>query len=89
LIGVLLEKIKSLLLQLGNDSVIKETDYGSLSLPVLVMLGDRDKMVSLEETVNVYKNIPKAQLCILPGTPHPIEQSDMPVLASFIRRFCV
>ena len=51
------------------------------------MLGDRDKMVGQEETVAIHKSIPNAQLVILPGTPHPIEQVDTTQLADQLRRF--
>jgi hypothetical protein len=51
------------------------------------MLGDRDKMVTLEETVTVYKNLLNAQLCILPNTPHPLEQVNVDLLAYVIYTF--
>ena len=44
------------------------------------MLGDRDKMVSLDETVAVYKSLPNAEMCVLPNTPHPLEQADTGLL---------
>jgi len=51
------------------------------------MLGDRDKMVSQEETARIQKSIPNAQLAILPGTPHPIEQVDISLLTGHLRHF--
>jgi hypothetical protein len=51
------------------------------------MLGDRDKMVSLEETVTVSKQLPNASLAVLPQTSHPVEKADPVVLSFFIRRF--
>ena len=51
------------------------------------MLGDRDKMVSLEETTAVYKAIPHAALAVLPNTPHALEQTDPSLIAFFIHRF--
>lgn len=41
------------------------------------MLGDRDKMVTLDETVNAYKAIPGAALSVFPETPHPLEKVDV------------
>src|ERR1044071_7638616 len=67
----LLDKTKQLLTGLGNNNTLQPEDYTSINTPCLVMLGDRDKMVTLEETVAVYKKLPKAQLAVLPGTPHP------------------
>ena len=76
-----------MMLQLGKDNVLKTPDHETIQHPCLIMLGDRDKMVSLEETVNVYRSLPNSQLAVLPNTPHPIEQVDKELLAYFIRRF--
>jgi hypothetical protein len=53
----------------------------------MLLLGDRDKMVLLEETVAVYKSLPNAQMAVLPCTAHPIEQVDIALLDFFVRRF--
>jgi hypothetical protein len=44
-------------------------------------------MVTLDETVAVYKQLPNAQLGVLPGTPHAFEQVNLSVLAQMITRF--
>ena len=49
-------------------------DYKNIKQQVLVMLGDRDKMVSVEETLAVFKALSNGYIAMLPGTPHPIEQ---------------
>jgi pimeloyl-ACP methyl ester carboxylesterase len=82
---VLLEKTKEMMLRLGYQNTLQTTDYSSITTPTLLLLGDRDKMVSLEETIAVYKFLPNAQLGVLPGTPHPLEQVDINLLCRFIR----
>lgn len=82
-----LHKTVQLLLQIGTDNPLKLPDYNSIQLPVKLMLGDRDKMVSLDETIQVYQALPNAQLCILPSTAHPIEAVDTGRLAYAIRDF--
>lgn len=52
-----------------------------------VLLGDRDKMVTLDETLAVYKQLPNAQCGVLPGTPHAFEQVNIPLLAQLIKEF--
>jgi len=84
---LLLEKTTALLLSLGKNNALKLEDYTSLSAPSLLLLGDRDKMISTEETFAVYKQLPNAQLGILPATPHPIEQVNINTLAFFIQQF--
>ncbi len=85
----LLGKTKKMLIAMGNNNPLKTADYSTITNPVLLMLGDRDKMVLLEETVTVYKALPNAQMAVLPGTPHPLEQADMEQLAFQIKRFAV
>ena len=49
--------------------VIEPADLKKISAPVLVMAGDTD-FTSLEETAEIYRALPKAQLIIVPGTGH-------------------
>jgi pimeloyl-ACP methyl ester carboxylesterase len=82
-----LERTADMLSAMGDDNPLKAEDYATINLPVLLMLGDRDKMVSLEETLTVYRKLPAAQLSILPNTPHPIEQVSVSRLAFEIQTF--
>lgn len=82
-----LAKTTAMLKGLGDNNALKITDYAAIQTPALVLLGDRDKMISLEETIAVYKSLPGAQMGMLPNTPHPIEQVDVEQLAYFIKRF--
>jgi esterase/lipase len=82
-----LNRTKQMLLELGQANPLKLEDYTSIITPSLLLLGDRDKMVTLEETVDVYKQMSTAQLGILPNTPHPIEQVDIIMLTATIKRF--
>lgn len=82
-----LSKTASMMLALGADNPLKPEDHAAITHPSLILLGDRDKMVSLDETLAVYRALPNAQLGLLPGTGHPIEQVDAEVLSFFIRRF--
>jgi pimeloyl-ACP methyl ester carboxylesterase len=84
---VVLQKTGQLLKDLGEDPLLSADACHDIQAPTLLMLGDRDKMVSQEETVAIHKSIPNAQLAILPGTPHPIEQVDMSLLTSQLRHF--
>lgn len=83
----LLDKTKQLLTGLGKQNALQATDYPSISIPALLLLGDRDKMVTMDETINVYKQLPLGKLGILPGTPHPIEQVDISLLKHLIKQF--
>lgn len=84
---VLLGKTAEMMTEMGKDNPLKLSYYPAIQTPTLIMLGDRDKMVTLEETVAVYKALPAAQMAVLPNTPHPLEQADTSLIGFFIRRF--
>ncbi|WP_205509647.1 alpha/beta fold hydrolase [Longitalea arenae] len=84
---VLLDKTRQLLTALGNNNTLQPEDYATITTPSLVLLGDRDKMVTLEETLAVYKQLPNARFGVLPGTPHAFEQVNLSLLAFLIDGF--
>lgn len=83
----LLARTTKLLTGLGKNNALSAQDYQAIETPVLVLRGDRDAMVSLEETVAAYEALPDALLGILPGTPHPIEKAPIPLLVQMVRDF--
>lgn len=83
----LLRKTGLMLEGLGKDNALKPEDYQNIQTPCLVMLGDRDRMVTLEETLAVHKALPHSELAILPGTPHPFENVSQELLFFLLKRF--
>lgn len=82
-----LEKTKEMFINLGAEDVLSEEEIRQISTKVRVGLGDRDEMVSIEETVNVYRLLPDGELQIFPSTPHPLEKVPLPDLVHSIRSF--
>ncbi|HPH98925.1 MAG TPA: alpha/beta fold hydrolase [Chitinophagaceae bacterium] len=82
-----LNQTADMLIAMGENNHLHEDDYASITSPVCVMLGDRDKMVTLQETLNVYTKLPNAQMAMLPNTPHIIEQVNMGLLCYMIHHF--
>jgi len=83
----MLQESIQMMTRLGTNNPIPREHYADITAPVLLLLGDRDKMVSLEETVAAYKAMPNAQMGTLPGTPHPLEQVNMGVLVGMVNSF--
>ena len=83
----LIAKTGDMLQVLGGNNTLKIEDYADIQTPSLLLLGDRDKMITLEETIAVYKALPNAQMGMLPNMQHPIEQADVETLSYFIKRF--
>ena len=84
---LVLEKTRNMMVQLGKQNVLQAEDYKNIAAPCLLLLGDKDKMISTEETIAVQQALPHGDFRSLPNTPHPIEQADMDMLASIVTEF--
>jgi len=83
----ILGKTKEMLLQLGIRNELQIDDYTTIRNPCLLLLGDKDKMIALDETIAVCDALPNAGYKVLPATPHPIEQVDTRLLSDLITEF--
>jgi pimeloyl-ACP methyl ester carboxylesterase len=81
----LLTGTASLMLELGNDPPLTIKTLKNITIPVSVMVGELDAMVSVEETNAVFKSLPRGKMTILPGVKHPLEKVDSEVLIRAIR----
>ena len=62
-----------------------------IAIPCLLIIGDRDAAISIEEYDKMYRIIPHAELCVLPNTTHSALHNENPELFSktvidFIKR---
>lgn len=83
----LMQKTAQMMLNLGQNPEVKDSDFEYINIPILLSVGDKDAMVTLEETIAVHRKIKDSQLLVLPRTIHPIEKVDVEELARQIRRF--
>jgi pimeloyl-ACP methyl ester carboxylesterase len=47
-----------------------EADFRRITAPVLLINGDRDETIAVEDAVELYRLIPGAELAVLPGASH-------------------
>jgi len=80
----LLARTADLMREIGARQFLSPGVLKTITTPVLLCIGDRDKMVTLEETINVYKMLPKAAMYMLPDTKHPIETANTELLATLL-----
>lgn len=71
---------------LGRHPMTAE-DFGKVECPVRISVGDRDQMVSIEESQYVFTCLPKADLLVMPSTPHLFEKLNHSYLSEEIIRF--
>lgn len=82
-----LYKTAQFMTDLGNGGGLSENDFSSISCPVCLMIGDKDEMVSLDETKHVAQQLQAGEILILPNCKHPIQGVDASYLKSKIATF--
>lgn len=70
----------------GRTWGFTEADLKKIAKPVLIVAGDQDA-VPLEEIARIFRAVPKAKLCILPGTGHTTFQDRPDWLNPIILNF--
>jgi len=82
-----LARSSDMMVDLGRENALKETDLQSITHTIRMGIGDRDEMVTLEDTISTYRKFSEAQLFVMPDTPHPLEKIDIKRIARQIREF--
>lgn len=83
----LLHATADMLLQLGNHPLLNRAQLEKISSEVLLLIGDKDNMVSLKETTDTAQQLQKGSVEILSNTAHPVEQIDIKMLSGKILSF--
>lgn len=83
---LLLPAIAELMIDLGKNPPLKN-NLSTINLPVQIMVGDKDNMVTIEESAHVYRSLPNAKLAVLPETKHPIDKVRPNLLLNLIKDF--
>jgi pimeloyl-ACP methyl ester carboxylesterase len=71
---------------LGDQPNIPIKDLSKIKAKVLIMAGDED-IILTKHTLDIYENIPKAQLCIMPGETHFAPASNPELFNEIVHRF--
>lgn len=62
-------------------------DYRNITAPILILAGDRDPDVSLDDALEMYRLIPKADLAVVPGSDHYFMWSKAQLFTSTVLDF--
>lgn len=76
-----------MMMRLGKNQELPDAELKKIRIPVLVCLGDKDKMVSASESNHAVSNLENGKLQILPDTSHPLERVNCKLLAELIGTF--
>lgn len=83
----LLTSMAKLMMRLAEKPLLNKADYEVLRMPVQLMVGDRDSMVSIEETLDAVRSIANAHIAVLPNAKHPIDSVAPDMLLSLMKDF--
>lgn len=83
----LLGMTREMMTRLGRKNLLNTEMLARVKNDVLVSIGDRDKMVTLEETIAAYRVMVNSSLLVIPNTGHPIERVDAKRLTYEIKNF--
>lgn len=84
---LLLNNTATMLTGLGNNPLLTDGVLQKIDLPVLLLIGQKDNMVSIEETEATKQCLQQGSIFILQGTPHPIEQVNIGLLVEQLNNF--
>ncbi len=83
----LLNASADMLSLLGDKPLLNNACLQKITADVLLLIGEKDNMVSLEETTLTAQQLPKGSIQVLPNTVHAIEQVSMTVLSEKLLSF--
>jgi esterase/lipase len=82
-----LKSTAEMMIALGKKNTLQLSDYQNIEHQTLISIGDKDSMVTLEETIAVYRQLKNANFFVLPNTQHPIEKVELERLSKEIKLF--
>lgn len=83
----LLQKTAAMMLGLGKHPALVMSDFNMIACVMAIGLGDKDKMIPIEDAIAVKNALPNACLDILPFTQHPIDRVKTELLVERLKYF--
>jgi len=82
-------RTRELLWSLGERGGFHADEASQIRQQVRLMLGDRDKTVTMDETQAIFQALPHGELEVLPNTAHPFEKASPTRLAQSLHDFFI
>jgi pimeloyl-ACP methyl ester carboxylesterase len=78
---------RDLFTELGRAPALTEDDIRAIDLPALIMSGETDPLVTIEETRALAGLIRRWRLATFPGSAHPLSATPLPGIADTLVQF--
>lgn len=82
-----LERTAAMMIALGERPALRFEDLAEVRSETMIGIGDRDRMVTIEESLLAYRSLGSGRFIALPATPHPLERVSAERLAHEIGEF--
>lgn len=79
--------IAEMMISLGKNPPLHDEILKNIKIPVQIMVGDQDHMVTIEESTAVHRKLTKGKLAVLPNTKHPLEKAQPDLLLNLMQDF--
>lgn len=83
---LLLPALSDMMTRLGKAPLLQD-NLAELAIPVQITVGDKDVMVTVEESLEVYRKLQDGRLAVLPGTKHPLDRVKPQLLLDSMKDF--
>jgi len=84
---LMLSRTAAYMTSLGEAATLDAGMLAAIRQPARLMVGDRDAVVTVDETRTAATALAAGQFAVLPNTPHPFEQVRLPLLAAHLSDF--
>jgi pimeloyl-ACP methyl ester carboxylesterase len=81
------ELITQLSFGMVNPTLPAEDDLRKITVPTLIIWGDRDQFLPVEDAIALYRLIPRAQLAVVPNADHFVSRTKVTLFAEFVKQF--
>lgn len=83
-INLLADQTRRMMKHLSQFDYLTDSELKNLQCRVILLLGAFDRMVTLEESIQIQQCTTNSLLKILPDTKHPLDKADPAILAEII-----
>lgn len=84
---ILLNRTANMMISMAKFNYLPSENLTKIENKVMIGIGDKDKMVRLEETIAIYRALPNSSLMVLPNTAHPFDRINLEILSREILSF--
>jgi pimeloyl-ACP methyl ester carboxylesterase len=70
-----------------NPTLPAGDDLKRITVPTLIVWGDRDQFLPIENAVELYRLIPNAQFAVVPNADHFVSRTKVRLFAEFVKEF--